>query len=427
MRKILLVSALVPLLFSLQVSAYTWADITTANSLANEGIIVERSTSAEYRLDSTITRAEVLKIAFKIAEQFPMQVQVPPNYTCTGKYFTDVNISDWVCPFVEVGADDGIISRTNSKFRPNDNITRAEALKLVMAVSGEYPISTERLHEMLYTYGNPFDRDSTEWQQRLVVRAEELWIIENYGPFYPNRAATRAEVFGFANEILISILEPSGWEEDSDQGTFDITEYPAGNTFEDNTLSFGNKVIVNGEGGSIEMNECIVRISNTWDWGETFNEYAEVLWMKKQNDISYFEVTTDIGRLYRLVLGKNYRYEVMDNSTSKNCLSRLQFNNLVIITSDLAIFSYYNFLNNWDIGKAYNMRLPAWVSRETFNSWYKNVTNVGILESTLKVLGDSTFEFQIQLTENGKVDTYKVKSKVDMNNFTIDNISSVKV
>ena|GEM_PF-1347986 len=72
------------------------------------------------------------------------------------------------------------------------------------------------------------------------------------------------------------------------------------------------------------------------------------------------------------------------------------------------------------------MRSPAGVSLETFQSWYKNVTEINFREDTIKNLGDNTYEFLIDMTENDIISTYKVKSKVNVENFKINNISSVK-
>jgi hypothetical protein len=72
------------------------------------------------------------------------------------------------------------------------------------------------------------------------------------------------------------------------------------------------------------------------------------------------------------------------------------------------------------------MRSPAGVSLATFESWYKNTESVIFREDTLKSLGDNTYEFLVDMTEGGVKSTYKVKSKVNLEKFTIDNISSVK-
>ena len=62
MKKILL-----PLLaISIFAFGYTQVDVDNANYLATKGIITQQSTTAGYRLDDTITRAEVAGIALKL-------------------------------------------------------------------------------------------------------------------------------------------------------------------------------------------------------------------------------------------------------------------------------------------------------------------------------------------------------------------------
>ena len=62
MKKILL-----PLLtISILAFAYTSTDVSNANYLANQGIITQQSSTAGFRLNDTITRAEAVGIALKI-------------------------------------------------------------------------------------------------------------------------------------------------------------------------------------------------------------------------------------------------------------------------------------------------------------------------------------------------------------------------
>lgn len=63
MKKFLLSSLLVTSIFAF---AYTQTDVSNAQFLADQGVIVKQSTAAGYRLDDTITRAEVVGIALKI-------------------------------------------------------------------------------------------------------------------------------------------------------------------------------------------------------------------------------------------------------------------------------------------------------------------------------------------------------------------------
>lgn len=63
MKKLLLSSLI---LTSIVAFAYTQVDVDNANYLASKNIITQQSTAAGYRLDDTITRAEVAGIALKV-------------------------------------------------------------------------------------------------------------------------------------------------------------------------------------------------------------------------------------------------------------------------------------------------------------------------------------------------------------------------
>jgi hypothetical protein len=63
MKKILLSSLLVTSIFAF---AYTQNDVGNANYLANKSIITKQSDETKYRLNDTITRAEVVAITLKI-------------------------------------------------------------------------------------------------------------------------------------------------------------------------------------------------------------------------------------------------------------------------------------------------------------------------------------------------------------------------
>lgn len=54
------------LVISILAFGYTQVDVDNATYLANKGIITQQSTTAGYRLDDTITRAEVAGIALKL-------------------------------------------------------------------------------------------------------------------------------------------------------------------------------------------------------------------------------------------------------------------------------------------------------------------------------------------------------------------------
>lgn len=115
--------------------AYTSTDVSNAQFLAEKGIIKEQKNEKDYRLDSTISRAETVKMALAIKG-----VTIPTKYTCK-KYFSDVTKNDWVCAAVELAADHGLVSRENQKFRPSEVISRVEILKIIINTSSlQFPV-----------------------------------------------------------------------------------------------------------------------------------------------------------------------------------------------------------------------------------------------------------------------------------------------
>jgi len=135
MKKILLFSSF--LVFLGITFGYSSADLSNANYLAGQGIVVQQTTDANYRLDDRILRQEIIGMALKMKG-----VSLPENYTCK-KYFTDVTKNDWVCRALEIAADNGMITRANTKARPTDFVTRAEALAILLK-TGKVSLSSPR-------------------------------------------------------------------------------------------------------------------------------------------------------------------------------------------------------------------------------------------------------------------------------------------
>lgn len=214
MKKLLLSSLVTTSIFAF---AYTDTDISTASFLANQGIIVNQSTASNYRLDNTITRAEAIGIALKIK-----WVTLPESYTCK-KYFSDTITNDWKCRAIELAADNGIITRNNTKARPNDTITRAEALGIV--------IRAGRINFDAQSYCNQKAIPDSDFGCNGLVLwdlSANLWQIHTFITYYvkvlnmslselsgniqlrSNDKATRAEVFVFARHIFQYKITMSG-------------------------------------------------------------------------------------------------------------------------------------------------------------------------------------------------------------------------
>ena len=159
--------------------------LTDARELAQKGIIVNQSASAQgttnamtplsntqesdlYRLNDLVSRQEVLGIALKLNG-----TTLPDSYICKD-YFRDV-VEWWVCRAVEISADQGIVTRANATFRPQDTVTLAEWLGIIInALNIPFsPTSTSQYDNLPY------------WQTRLIATLgdKKLWltIVPNTG------------------------------------------------------------------------------------------------------------------------------------------------------------------------------------------------------------------------------------------------------
>lgn len=174
--------------------------VDAANRLAALGIINNNSENpSAYRLNDSITRWEMAKVMLNLAGE-------EPNTTCEGK-FSDVTATkpnDWVCGYVEKGLELGFLS-ANSKFRPNDSITEAETLKMVM----------EALGVGLDTY------DAKTWVADLTSAAVEASVISETTKVSGVAAAKRSFVFTTA-DAWVTATDGEGADTDGDLDLDDL-------------------------------------------------------------------------------------------------------------------------------------------------------------------------------------------------------------
>ncbi len=98
--------------------------IEAANKLAQDWVIVDNSSNtANYRVDDQITRWEMAKITLNLSKKWV-------NDSCSWIY-KDLKSTDWACKYAESWNKYGFFA-TNNYFRPSENISKAEALKMIM-------------------------------------------------------------------------------------------------------------------------------------------------------------------------------------------------------------------------------------------------------------------------------------------------------
>lgn len=170
------------------------------------GIISGKSTGI-FAPDDFLTRAELTKIALNAFD-----ISVQNNIT---NLFGDVKSSDWFVSYVNTAKNEGIVSGYSDGFRPNQNITRAEALKILLT-AGQFDIPEEA--------PDFSDVASDAWYKKYVAFAEKNGIVGGYndGTFRPNQFITRAEIAKItvkAMELSSALLAEQEEENDETDNT----------------------------------------------------------------------------------------------------------------------------------------------------------------------------------------------------------------
>lgn len=119
-----------------------------------------------FRPDSTINRAELLKIVFKGRSD-----TTPGQRRC----FSDINPDEWYAPYVCAAKNRGIVKGySNGTFKPEEPVNFAEAIKIVLNAYG---------HEVTETPG-------ANWYKPYTQKLEEIEILPEYA-YIPWNSLTR--------------------------------------------------------------------------------------------------------------------------------------------------------------------------------------------------------------------------------------------
>ena len=163
--------------------------------LYDEDIVQGRSASL-YEPSASITRAEFLKIALLNAG-----LTITPD---TSVVYEDVSASDWYYSYVTYATAEGFIEGyEDGTFRPNDEINRAEAMVMMLRISG---VEEETVDADALSFE---DVSSEDWFAWAVLEASEQGISEGYedGTFRPANEITRAEVAVIARRVWYVYFE----------------------------------------------------------------------------------------------------------------------------------------------------------------------------------------------------------------------------
>ncbi len=165
-----------------------WA-ISYINQLYQEGVVSGKSDGI-FAPNGLITRAELTKIAM-LAFGYSVNTSVDEHP------FQDVPKNSWFAPYIEEALRVNVITGYPSGgFGPNDFITRAAALKIVLSAAG----FDKTEPQTIFT-----DVPANEWYAGFVTFASQNGIVAGYpdGSFGPGNNITRAEVA----KIVVKVLE----------------------------------------------------------------------------------------------------------------------------------------------------------------------------------------------------------------------------
>ncbi|MDD3646395.1 MAG: hypothetical protein PHH06_03225 [Candidatus Gracilibacteria bacterium] len=210
------------------VGAYSTAALEAANTLASQGIINDNSANpAGYNLDQNVLRQEIAAVTMGVAG-------LTKKTTCDN-LFTDVSATTpntWACYVVETLRVNNMIA-ANAKFNPEANITKAEALGMVVKAA----------------FGADYNYDSTlstSWQEQLVAFASENGIVSAFTDY--NTPATRGWVFEAATASMDAAVM-AGEDDDLLSGLLDGLD----DMDDDTTDTNGGTTVVVPTGSSMSV------------------------------------------------------------------------------------------------------------------------------------------------------------------------------
>ncbi|MEK9159371.1 MAG: S-layer homology domain-containing protein [Patescibacteria group bacterium] len=147
--------------------------------------VVEGYNQYYFGPDYDVTRAEFLKMALLA---FDKDVE-----DADGNYYNDVSSSAWYYEYVSYATEEDYVEGyADGNFRPNDDISRSEALVILLRIAGQDDTEGDNIDSDDIDFD---DVDDSDWFAWAVVVADEDNIVDGYsnGDFGPSNDLSRAE------------------------------------------------------------------------------------------------------------------------------------------------------------------------------------------------------------------------------------------
>jgi len=153
--------------------------------MVSHDFIAKRISDSEYEYQKFAPRKELLGVAVKIALNGKDTIQIKPSKT----HFKDIGKkwqAEWISQTVDKGITLGIISTDNVLFRPDADVTRAEAFAMLMK----------------WVCMDPSQSNYSTWEQRVYDVAQKNGItVKSWTEFKPQEPILRQELFVIATRL----------------------------------------------------------------------------------------------------------------------------------------------------------------------------------------------------------------------------------
>lgn len=173
--------------------------------LKDNGIASGYSGSTDFGPGNSVTRAEVMKMALEAAGAESGESE--------NEYFFGDAAGHWAKKYINYAFENGIVKGYGGEFRPDQSVTRAEALKMAgMALGLPFPVCTS----------SDFPDMKNHWAKCIVQEAKDLGVVEGMsdGFFHPNEPINRA-AFAKILQKLVEVLQKEDYQ-GVDSGLVDL-------------------------------------------------------------------------------------------------------------------------------------------------------------------------------------------------------------
>ncbi len=184
---------------------FTSSNWATAQTLTVSAV-VDSSTEGTHSgtIAHTVSSSDTNYNAITVSSLTVTVSEISTGDDCNGMPFTDVSADDWFCPYVYQLHDKGIVEgKSATLFSPNDQVTRAEAMKMITLLLLDNPTPSGV---------TPFlDVSSLNWYEDILIAAEEAGVArteDDGGYFYGDLPCTR----GWLAIYIGRALELESWD-----------------------------------------------------------------------------------------------------------------------------------------------------------------------------------------------------------------------